>query len=73
MRPLHLLCLAAVACASAAPAHAQRYVAGSDSAFPRIRYADSLDSANDRCIVAKNRLNTRIRAVYVNQKPIGFC
>lgn len=52
---------------------AQRYVPGPEPAFPRIRYADSLDSRNDRCIVAGNRLNTRIRPTYVNGWPIGFC
>jgi YHS domain-containing protein len=52
---------------------AQRYVPGADPAFPRIRYADSLDSRNDRCIVAGNRLNTKIRPTYVNGLPIGFC
>jgi YHS domain-containing protein len=52
---------------------AQRYVPGSDPALPRIRYADSLDSRNDRCIVAGNRLNLQIRPTYVNGLPIGFC
>lgn len=52
---------------------AQRYLPGTDPAFPRIRYADSLDSRNDRCIVAGNRLNLRIRPTYVNGLPIGFC
>lgn len=52
---------------------AQHYVPGSDPAFPRIRYADSLDSRNDRCIVAGNRLNLKVRPVYVNGRPIGFC
>jgi YHS domain-containing protein len=52
---------------------AQRYVPGAEPAFPRIRYADSLDSRNDRCIVAGNRLNTKIRPTYVNGLPIGYC
>ena len=52
---------------------AQRYVPGSEPSFPRIRYPDSLDSRNDRCIVAGNRLNTKIRPTYVNGLPIGFC
>jgi hypothetical protein len=68
-----LLLPAAVLCCAALPALAQRYVATPDSAFPRIRYADSLDSANDRCIVAQRRLSAKIRPVYVNGTPIGFC
>jgi len=52
---------------------AQRYLPGKDPLLPRIRYADSLDSPNDRCIVAGNRLNLKIRPVYVNGTPIGFC
>jgi hypothetical protein len=52
---------------------AQHYVPGADPAFPRIRYADSLDSRNDRCIVAGNRLNLKVRPLYVNGVPIGFC
>ena len=52
---------------------AQHYVPGSDPQLPRIRYADSLDSQNDRCIVAGNRLNLEIRPTYVNGLPIGFC
>ena len=46
---------------------------GAEAAFPRIRYADSLDSRNDRCIVAGTRLNPKIRPTYVNGLPIGFC
>jgi hypothetical protein len=52
---------------------AQRYVPGSDPAFPRVKYADSLLSLNDRCIVRMNKLNTRVRPVYVSRQPIGFC
>jgi len=47
-------------------------VPGLEPALPRIRYADSLVSRNDRCIVAGNRLNLTIRPVYVNGQPIGF-
>ena len=58
---------------TAAPAAAQRYVATADSLHPRIKYADSLVSANDRCMVAQNKLNPRVRPVYVNGVPMGFC
>ncbi len=51
----------------------QHHVPGSDAEHPRVQYADSLVSLNDRCIVRQNKLNTRIPPVYVNGKPIGFC
>jgi hypothetical protein len=52
---------------------AQRYVPGSNPELPRIRYADSLLSLNDRCIVRMSKLNLRVRPVYVSRAPIGFC
>ena len=52
---------------------AQRYVPGDDPEFPREKYADSLVSLNDRCIVSGNKLNLTIRPIYVNGSPIGFC
>ncbi len=54
-------------------AEAQRPVPGRDPEFPRIQYADSLVSLNDRCIVSQKKLSTKIRPVYVNGRPIGFC
>ncbi len=54
-------------------ASAQRYAPGTDPAFPRIKYADSRVSPNGRCIVAGNKLNPKVRPVYVNRIPIGFC
>ena len=56
-----------------APAGAQHYVATADTARPRLRFADSLTSVNDRCVVTHNKLNPQIRPVYVNGKPVGFC
>lgn len=53
--------------------HAQRYVESADPGHPQVKYADSLVSLNDRCIVAGNRLNLKIRPVYVSGAPIGFC
>ncbi len=53
-------------------ASAQPYVPGPEPAFPRLKYADSLVSPNDRCTVA-NKLNPKVRPVYVNRIPIGFC
>ena len=51
----------------------QRYVPTTDPNHPRLRYADSLDSVNDRCAVRKNKLNPKVRPVYVNRQPVGFC
>jgi len=65
-----------VACAvalAAAPAHAQRYVATADTSRPKLRFADSLTSANDRCVVTHNKLNPQIHPLYVNGQPVGFC
>jgi hypothetical protein len=52
---------------------AQRYVPTADPEHPRIKYADSLVSLNDRCIVRMSKLNLRVRPVYVSRQPIGFC
>jgi hypothetical protein len=64
-----------VACALllACAASAQRYVEANDPAFPRLKYADSLLSANDRCIVSQAKLNPKMAPLYVNGVPIGFC
>ena len=57
----------------AARAGAQRYVPTSDPQFPRLRYADSLNSVNDRCVVTQRKLNPEMRPIYVNGQPVGFC
>ena len=54
-------------------ASAQRYVPTKDPDFPRIKYADSLVSPNDRCIVSLAKLNPKMAPLYVNGVPIGFC
>jgi hypothetical protein len=66
---------AAFALATVGPAPAQRYLYSTppDSAHPRVVYADSSVSVNDRCIVRMIRLSRTMRPVYVNQEPIGFC
>jgi hypothetical protein len=71
MRPLALSF--AFAFAFLGVASAQRYVATKDPDFPRLKYADSLLSANDRCIVSQARLNPKMAPLYVNGVPIGFC
>ena len=65
--------LALVALPSGPPARAQRYVRAEHREFPKIKYADSLESLNDRCLVKKNKLNLKVRPVYLNWRPIGFC
>jgi len=68
------LLLAALAVFQApTPGAAQRYVASADSLHPRLKYADSLVSGNDRCMVLQRKLNPRVRPVYVNGVPLGFC
>lgn len=52
---------------------AQRYVPGNDEDFPRVQYADSLVSENDRCIVRLRKLSPKLPPIYVNGLPIGFC
>ena len=54
-------------------ADAQRYMPMPDKDHPRLKYADSLESLNDRCIVRKAKLNPKMRPVYVNGQPVGFC
>jgi YHS domain-containing protein len=78
LRPIRALAAAALLGALAAapaprPALAQRYVPGEHSEFPKVKYADSLESVNDRCIVKKTKLSRTIRPIYVNWRPIGFC
>jgi hypothetical protein len=41
--------------------------------FPRLKFADGLISANDRCPVTKRKLSPYFPPVYVNGLPIGFC
>ncbi len=54
-------------------AAAQRYVPTADPQRPRLKFADSLVSANDRCMVSQSKLNPAVRPVYVNSVPMGFC
>jgi len=77
--PRVALLVGAAAAAALAPlvapraALAQHYIATADTAYPLVRYADSTVSVNDRCIVRKTGLAYRMRPVYVNGLPIGFC
>jgi hypothetical protein len=58
---------------AALTARAQHYVPTADPAHPRLKFADSLISPNDRCVVSHDKLNPRVRPVYVNGVPMGFC
>jgi len=64
-----------LAVASAITVVATRYApeAGGDFSYPRLKYADSLLSGNDRCMVRHMKLNPDVRPVYVNGVPMGFC
>ena len=73
LRALAVACVLALAFPVTRPAQAQRYVPGEFKEFPRVKFADSLESVNDRCIVSGQKLNPEIRPVYVNWRPIGFC
>ena len=72
-RCLALAAIGIAALLSPATSRAQRYVPTADPEHPRIKYADSLVSLNDRCIVRMNKLNTRVRPIYVSRHPVGFC
>ena len=52
---------------------AQHRIPGPDPEHPRLRFADSLDSRNHRCMVSKAKLNPAMGPIYVNGEPIGFC
>lgn len=45
----------------------------STSRMPRLLYEDGSRTLNDRCMVRPARLNPKIRAIYVNGRPVGFC
>jgi hypothetical protein len=64
---------AAAALLATSVVRAQRYVSTANPALPRLKYADSLRSVNDRCVVTHNKLNPQIVPQYVNGKPVGFC
>jgi len=64
---------AALAALLVSAAAAQRLVPTADPARPRLKFADSLVSLNDRCAVSQTKLNPAVRPVYVNGLPIGFC
>jgi len=41
--------------------------------FSPLRFDNGTVSLNDRCPVRKVRLNPRLRPMFVNGQPIGFC
>jgi hypothetical protein len=63
----------ALVVALAAGAGAQRLVPTADPKHPRLKFADSLVTPNDRCMVSQAKLNPKVRPVYVNGVPMGFC
>jgi hypothetical protein len=74
--PAHSLAAAALLFALAAgmsPKALGRAVPGREPGYHLVKYADSLVSLNDRCMVRSSRLNTHVRPVYVSGRPLGFC
>jgi hypothetical protein len=65
-----LLLIAGTAAPAAMPLPEKVPVPGGETF--RLRFGSVL-SANDTCPVAKRPLNPRMRATWVNGKPIGFC
>jgi hypothetical protein len=65
--------LALCGLAHAGVAHAQVPVPAPGPAFTHLKYADSLTSVNDRCVITHNRLNPAMHPLYVNGQPVGFC
>lgn len=47
--------------------------ASADTLFPRLIFADGKGSLNDRCMVRRTKLNSRLPGLYVNGSPVGFC
>ena len=62
-----------MAALAASSARAQVYVPQTDLQFPKIRFADSLVSMNDRCMVRHAKLGLSHQPVYVSRQPVGFC
>lgn len=73
MRRAWTTCCLAAALGLAWPGRAQRFLPTDDPEHPRLVYADSLVSLNDRCIVRQVKLNPKVRPMYVNGRPVGFC
>jgi hypothetical protein len=68
-----VLVAAGLATGIAPPATAQTFVPTADPDHPKVMYADSLISLNDRCVVRGGTLNPNYLPVYVNGRPVGFC
>lgn len=67
------LLIAGAAVFATVPARSQRYMPTADPEHPRLKYADSLVSLNDHCIVRIVKLSRKVRPVYVSRMPVGFC
>ena len=61
LAPLLALALAG---ALAAGVEAQRYVPTADPKHPRLKFADSLVTPNDRCMVSQAKLNPAVRDLF---------
>jgi hypothetical protein len=41
--------------------------------YSHLQYATGELSLNDRCPIRRDRLNPKVRPLFVNGKPLGFC
>jgi hypothetical protein len=41
--------------------------------YSPLRYADGELSVNNRCPIRRNKLDPKVRPLFVNGKPMGFC
>jgi hypothetical protein len=53
--------------------HASKHRDSLHNAFPHMLMSNGAITLNDRCPVRKVPLNLRLPALFVNDKPIGFC
>ena len=70
---LAVACLALLTFRASGALHAQVILPAPGPAFQKLKFADSLTSVNDRCVITHNRLNLAIHPLYVNGQPVGFC
>lgn len=66
-------CLALLTLRVPGATHAQVVLPLPAPPFQKLKFADSLTSVNDRCVITHNRLNSAIHPLYVNGQPVGFC
>jgi YHS domain-containing protein len=48
-------------------------LADPEAEFSPLQYADGTFTLNDRCPISRDKLNPKVRPLFVNQEPVGFC